>query len=381
MSVKYATINITMSIEDSVRQTVKEQVQASTSDLETLTARLQEKIKFLEVSLDEQIKKNIDDSQTYASTNQQLQEKIKFLESIIGQSKLEEHVQKAAKGALSRINSENYSLQEKQKFLENKLQEVMLLLKDRNRDFTKGEISGDKISGGVIEEFASTGIKDTAKNVKLSIKDDRITVSNDLEVKGKIQCDTLFYYKAKTDNFDVKESIRIGGGEVLWQDRLGNSVTKSRLQELGVLKELNVADTLLVNKNKVGINVLEPVGVFGVSDKGIEISVDVKGDSGFVGTANSDPFAIGSGGEPTLYVSHDNKIGIKIKRPKADLDVAGYIRYQGQTQQYLNAVPTSGTWSQGDITWNARPDRGSVLGWVCVKAGSPGTWRPFVSID
>ena len=299
---------------------------------------------------------------------------------------VEEQVQKATRGAFSRLNSENYSLQERVKFLEGKLEEAMLLLKDRNRDFTKGEISGDKISGGVIEEFASTGIKDSAKNTKLSIKDDRITVSNDLEVKGKIQCDTLqcdtlFYYKAQTDNFDVKESIRIGGNEVLWQDRLGNSVTKSRLQELGVLQELNVADTLLVNKNKVGINVLEPVGVFGVADKGIEISVDVKGDSGFVGTANSDPFAIGSGGEPTLYVSHDNKIGIKIKRPKADLDVAGYIRYQGQTQQYLDEIPTSGTWSQGDIAWNTRPERGSVLGWVCVKSGAPGTWRPFVSID
>jgi hypothetical protein len=294
---------------------------------------------------------------------------------------VEEQVQKATRGAFSRLNSENYSLQERTKFLESKLEEALILLKDRNRDFAKGEISGDKISGGVITEFASTGIKDSAKNTKLSVTDSMITVTNDLEVKGKIQCDTLFYYKAKTDNLDVKESIRIDGNEVLWKERLGNSVTKSRLQELGVLKELNVADTLLVNKNKVGVNVLEPVGVFGVSDKGIEISVDIKGDTGFVGTANSDPFAIGSGGEPTLYVSHDNKIGIKIKRPKADLDVAGYIRYQGQTQQYLDKVPTSGTWSQGDIAWNTRPERGTVLGWVCIKSGAPGTWRPFVSID
>jgi hypothetical protein len=82
-----------------------------------------------------------------------------------------------------------------------------------------------------------------------------------------------------------------------------------------------------------------------------------------------------------LFVSHDNRIGIKIKRPKADLDVAGYIRYQGQTQQYLDRTPTSGNWSQGDIVWNTEPQRGSVLGWVCVKPGAPGTWRPFVSID
>jgi len=294
---------------------------------------------------------------------------------------VEEQVQKATKGAFSRLNSENYGLQERLKFLEGKLEEAMLLLKDRNRDFTKGEISGDKISGGVIEQFSSTGIKDSAKNTKLTVTDSIVSVSNDFEVKGKIQCDTLFYHKAKTDNFDVKESIRIDGNEVIWKERLGNSVTKSRLQELGVLKELNVADTLIVSKNSVGINTTEPVGVFGIVKDSIEISVDVKGDTGFVGTVNSDPFAIGSSGEPTLYVSHDNKVGIKIKKPKADLDVAGYIRYQGQTQQYLDAIPTAGTWSQGDIVWNTRPERGTVLGWVCIKPGAPGTWRPFVSID
>ena len=294
---------------------------------------------------------------------------------------VEEQVQKVTRGAFSRLNSENYSLQERVKFVEGRLEEALILLRDRNRDFKSGEISGDKISGGKITQFASSGISDTASSTKLSVQDNKITVADDLEVKGKIKCDTLFYYGAQTDNFDVRESVRIKGNEVLWKDRLGNSVTKSVLQEVGVLKELNVADTLNVFKNKVGVNVIEPVGVFGVSDKGIEISLDIKGDSGYVGTVNSDPFAIGSGGEPTLYVSHDNKIGIKIKRPKADLDVAGYIRYQGQTQQYLDAVPTSGNWSQGDIVWNTRPERGTVLGWVCVKPGAPGTWRPFVSID
>lgn len=294
---------------------------------------------------------------------------------------VEEQVQKATRGAFSRLNSENYSLSERVKFLENKLEEATILLKDRNRDFKPGELSGDKISGGTITEFASTGIRDKASSKKLSIDDGKVTVSNDLEVKGKIQCDTLFYYKATTDNFEVKESIRIDSNEVLWKDRLGNSVTKSRLQELGVLKDLNVADTLMIYKNKVGIKTNEPVGVFGVTENGIEISIDVKGDSGFVGTVNSDPFSIGSSGEPTLYVSHDNRIGIKIKKPKADLDVAGYIRYQGQTQQYLDSMPTNGNWSQGDIVWNTRPERGSVLGWVCIKPGAPGTWRPFVSID
>jgi len=129
------------------------------------------------------------------------------------------------------------------------------------------------------------------------------------------------------------------------------------------------------------VGTAEPVSKFGVRENEIEVGIGTKGDTGFVGTVNSDTFAIGAGHEATLFVSHDNRIGIKIRKPKADLDVAGYIRYQGQTQQYLDRTPTSGNWSQGDIVWNTEPQRGSVLGWVCVKPGAPGTWRPFVSID
>jgi hypothetical protein len=294
---------------------------------------------------------------------------------------VQEQVESVTKSKFSRINSETYSLQARIDFLESKLEETLLLLKDRNRDFGPGEISGDKIAGGKIVDFQSQGIKDEANQTILKIKDDKVEVDTTLEVNGELKCKMLYYYNARTDNLDVKNSVMIDHNEVLWKDRLGNSVTKSKLQEVGVLKELNVADTLQVFKNKVGVGLFEPVGPFGVAKEGIEISVNVKGDTGFVGTVDSTPFSIGVSNEPTLYVSHDNKIGIKVKKPKADLDVAGYIRYQGQTQQYLEHSPANGTWSQGDIVWNTQPQKGSVLGWVCVKAGAPGTWRPFVSID
>jgi hypothetical protein len=152
------------------------------------------------------------------------------------------------------------------------------------------------------------------------------------------------------------------------------------LQEVGVLNELNVADTLCVYKSKVGINTPSPNGILGITKNGIEIVVDVKGNTGYVGTANSDDFALGSSGEPTIFVSGDNKVGIKIRKPKADLDIAGSFRFQGQTHQYNSGVPSTGSFSQGDIVWNTKPGKGSVLGWVCVKSGSPGTWLPFVSL-
>lgn len=58
---------------------------------------------------------------------------------------------------------------------------------------------------------------------------------------------------------------------------------------------------------------------------------------------------------------------------------------EGQVQAATNAAttaPTTGTYEQGDVIRNRTPsEAGSpgskyvVTGWVCVTAGTPGTWR------
>ena len=41
------------------------------------------------------------------------------------------------------------------------------------------------------------------------------------------------------------------------------------------------------------------------------------------------------------------------------------------------AVPSSGTWAQGDTVFNSAPTAGGFIGWVCVTAGTPGTWKTW----
>jgi len=282
---------------------------------------------------------------------------------------------------VQRLQQNNTVLEQKLNWAEKKLNETMELLRNRNMQIEDRELSGNKIDGGLITNFESTGVKDSATNKVVDVNNDGVLVHKDLEVKGKIFAATLQYHSANVDNLDVKTSVRIGANEVLWKDRLGNSVKHSQLRQVGVLDKLNVNNVFNVEGHKVGVGTQEPEHLFGVRQHNVEVGIGTKGDTGFIGTVNSDTFAIGSGDEPTLFVSHDNRIGIKVRKPKADLDVAGYIRYQGQTQQYDNRIPTAGTWSHGDIVWNSEPRRGSVLGWVCVSPGAPGTWRPFVSID
>jgi hypothetical protein len=44
------------------------------------------------------------------------------------------------------------------------------------------------------------------------------------------------------------------------------------------------------------------------------------------------------------------------------------------------AAPVSGAYVVGDIVYNSAPVAGGTIGWVCVTAGSPGTWKTFGAI-
>jgi hypothetical protein len=41
------------------------------------------------------------------------------------------------------------------------------------------------------------------------------------------------------------------------------------------------------------------------------------------------------------------------------------------------AAPTTGAHGQGEIVLNRTPSVGSPVGWICITAGTPGTWHPF----
>jgi hypothetical protein len=50
------------------------------------------------------------------------------------------------------------------------------------------------------------------------------------------------------------------------------------------------------------------------------------------------------------------------------------------TQTYGTAAPTTGANVVGNIVWNTAPTAGGNIGWVCVTAGTPGTWKTFGAI-
>ena len=48
---------------------------------------------------------------------------------------------------------------------------------------------------------------------------------------------------------------------------------------------------------------------------------------------------------------------------------------------FRSSIPTAGTWKAGDRIINPTPAAGGKIGWICITAGSPGTFKAFGAID
>jgi Pectate lyase superfamily protein len=65
--------------------------------------------------------------------------------------------------------------------------------------------------------------------------------------------------------------------------------------------------------------------------------------------------------------------------------VGGSIRANKTGSSYIphvktihdTAPPTAGVWNLGDKVWHSAPSPDGNVGWVCVREGSPGTWKEF----
>jgi hypothetical protein len=56
----------------------------------------------------------------------------------------------------------------------------------------------------------------------------------------------------------------------------------------------------------------------------------------------------------------------------------GYVKNNGlltRREMQGTAAPTTGTWKVGDIVWNNAPSAGAYEKYICVTAGTPGTWK------
>lgn len=61
--------------------------------------------------------------------------------------------------------------------------------------------------------------------------------------------------------------------------------------------------------------------------------------------------------------------------------VSGTIKQYLNSWQYASAAPTTGKWTVGDTFYNSAPTAGGTIGFVCITAGTPGTWKTWGAIS
>ena len=265
-------------------------------------------------------------------------------------------------------------------------------------DLYKNALSGDLIDGGTITNFQSSGIKDTADSVNLTVKNDVVEVENDLHIKGTIKVENLQYVQAQVPKLNVIDAIMIQDNEVLWRDELGKSVKKSHLTELGILKNLQVRNTFYVSDGRVGVNTTAPSADFSVNTGGYEVITKMHESNAYVGTHTHVAFAIGTDDTPRLTCRANGdvvvgtetgkpvnmnvygKLGVGVKYPNETLEVSGNIKFAERVFTSGQQAPKDGRWDTGSIVWNEEPLINQPVGWVCVNGGKPGNWRPFGQI-
>jgi hypothetical protein len=106
--------------------------------------------------------------------------------------------------------------------------------------------------------------------------------------------------------------------------------------------------------------------------------------SGMIGD-NSSKITINSNGDVVVQDSDlivNQKLGIGVSKvtDSVDFEVVGPIKFQGKKQEVRNDIPTTGLYNIGDIVWSDAPKPNGNLGWICIRTGTPGEWRPFGSI-
>ena len=221
-----------------------------------------------------------------------------------------------------------------------------------------------------------------------------------------------FVFKSDTDRLWSSEDIdirsekvyRIDGTSVLALNVLGPSVTKSSLREVGSLNKLTVNGPVNIDafifydadSQRLGLGTESPNGSFSVKSLDHEFIIDDTEDKQFkIGTWTTTGLHIVTDDQVRLSVAPNGNINLKNKvtvdgslgvnvnnfSSDADITTAGPVRFQNKKFEVGNNVPSSGNYVVGDIVWNDNPQPTGYVGWICVRDGSPGTWKAFGQIE
>jgi hypothetical protein len=225
-----------------------------------------------------------------------------------------------------------------------------------------------------------------------------------------------FIYRANPDRIFSTESIdidrnasySIGNAPVLTSTTLGPSITTSSLSKVGTLNNLHTQGDLVIDgeifyssaSGRLGLGTDTPNGILSITTLDGEFIIDTETTATKIGNwTNTDlqvitddtarltirangNVEIGNSDSANAVVTVHGKLGIGVNNISSDVTFAsvGPIKFENKKFQVGDDVPANGTYRKGDIVWNSNPKPTGYVGWVCIREGTPGEWKPFGQI-
>lgn len=211
-----------------------------------------------------------------------------------------------------------------------------------------------------------------------------------------------------TDSIDVAidRAYHINGTPVLSHSTLGGSVVTSNLQTVGNLEKLTVLGNVNLNdqiffnatSGRLSIGTESATGLFTVYDNINDVELVITGGEngrGRIGSIQTKSVDIITDDQTRVSIEYNGdftvgqeqnrnttsrlygKVGVNVKNPDQDLEVAGNIKFANKLMATGQGSPTTGYYTKGDMIWNENPKANDYIGWVCVQSGTPGEWKPF----
>ena len=134
--------------------------------------------------------------------------------------------------------------------------------------------------------------------------------------------------------------------------------------------KLHKIDTNTITMAKEGLNSLSDLllglgNVVGQEDS--KLVVDAKG-------------VLRIQGDTSTIIKGNLGIGVSNIPDDLSLETERPVKFQGKKFEVGNKIPTIGLYNKGDIVWDDDPKPNGILGWICIRTGTPGEWRTFGTI-
>ena len=209
-----------------------------------------------------------------------------------------------------------------------------------------------------------------------------------------------------SESFDLHtdQHYMIANTSVLSSDTLGSGVMHSSLTSVGTLRNLKTEGNMNIDQfifydgdgMRLGVGIDAPNGQLSVASNEAEYIIDPGFDSIKAGTYTTHDLElitdditriklkstnkIEVGSDTDTVTTFKGKVGIGINNPDTSLSVASPIKVQGKKIEFGERIPDNGIYNRGDLIFNTQPSPTGYVGWVCVRNGTPGEWKPFGQI-